>query len=202
MVCELAVLNRADGSAKWTQENTSVMAAVYGPRQAMQRKEDAEQAVIEVVFKPRSGIQGNKEKEYELIIRGALEALVQRGLFPRTSIMVVLQVVADGGSLLSVALNAACAALVDAGVPMSACFASVTCAVGAQQGELLVDPEENEEQAAQATVVCAFAVRYGLPADSSTAPPAQVDEGALIMHTWPGKGAAGTGAGAAGSDAA
>jgi ribonuclease PH len=57
-VCELAVLNRADGSAKWTQENTSVVAAVYGPRQAMQRKEDAEQAVVEVVFKPRSGIQG------------------------------------------------------------------------------------------------------------------------------------------------
>jgi ribonuclease PH len=36
---------------------------------------------------------GNKEKEYEMIIREALEALIQKGLFPRTSIMVVLQVI-------------------------------------------------------------------------------------------------------------
>jgi exosome complex component RRP46 len=58
MVCELAVLGRADGSAKWTQGGSSVLAAVYGPRQALPRKEDAERAVVEVVFKPRSGIQG------------------------------------------------------------------------------------------------------------------------------------------------
>lgn len=35
---------------------------------------------------------GNKEREYESVIRGALEPLIQRGQFPRTSIMVVLQV--------------------------------------------------------------------------------------------------------------
>lgn len=57
-MCELSLLTRADGSAKWTQEGTCVVAAVYGPRQAQQRKEDAEKAVIEVVFKPRSGLQG------------------------------------------------------------------------------------------------------------------------------------------------
>lgn len=35
-----------------------MLAAVYGPRQARLQKEDAEKAVVEVVFKPRSGFQG------------------------------------------------------------------------------------------------------------------------------------------------
>lgn len=62
LACERGLLNRADGSAKWTQDQSSVLAAVYGPRQAQLRKEDAEQAVIEVVFKPRSGFQGERSR--------------------------------------------------------------------------------------------------------------------------------------------
>lgn len=58
LVCERSLLNRADGSARWAQDGSSVLAAVYGPRQAQQRKEDAEKAIIEVVFKPRSGLAG------------------------------------------------------------------------------------------------------------------------------------------------
>jgi hypothetical protein len=58
ITCERGTLHRADGSARWTQDSSSVLAAVYGPRQVQIRKEDAEQAVVEVVFKPRSGFQG------------------------------------------------------------------------------------------------------------------------------------------------
>ena len=58
LACERGLLNRADGSAKWTQDSSSVLAAVYGPRQAQLKNEDAEHAVVEVVFKPRSGFQG------------------------------------------------------------------------------------------------------------------------------------------------
>jgi exosome complex component RRP46 len=61
--CDRGSLHRADGSATWTHDTsgvgcTKVMAAVYGPRQAQARNEDAEKAVVEVVFKPRSGLQG------------------------------------------------------------------------------------------------------------------------------------------------
>lgn len=52
------MLERADGSAKWVQEGTAVLAAVHGPTQAGQRKEDAERAVIQVLFKPRNGVPG------------------------------------------------------------------------------------------------------------------------------------------------
>jgi exosome complex component RRP46 len=60
LVCELSLLNRPDGSAKWSQDGSSIAAAVYGPRLAPPRKEDAEKAVVEVVYKPRAGIQGEE----------------------------------------------------------------------------------------------------------------------------------------------
>ena len=60
ITCERGALHRADGSARWTQDSSSVLAAVYGPRQVQIRKEDAERAVVEVVFKPRSGFQGER----------------------------------------------------------------------------------------------------------------------------------------------
>lgn len=51
-------MERADGSAKWVQDGTAVLAAVHGPTQAGARKEDAERAIIQVLFKPRNGIPG------------------------------------------------------------------------------------------------------------------------------------------------
>ncbi|KAF5843055.1 ribosomal protein S5 domain 2-type protein [Dunaliella salina] len=92
LVSELSLLNRSDGSAKWSQDGSSVVAAVHGPRLANPRREDAEKAIVEVVFKPRAGIQGHREREMEHIIRRTLEGIIILGMHPRTSIMVVLQV--------------------------------------------------------------------------------------------------------------
>lgn len=47
---------------------------------------------------------------------------MQAALHPRTSIQVVLQVLQDDGALLSASLNATCAALLDAGIPMATMF--------------------------------------------------------------------------------
>ena len=65
---------------------------------------------------------GHRERDYEHVIRRTLEGVIQLGLHPRTSITVVLQVDQEEGALLSCAINAACAALVDAGVPMTTMF--------------------------------------------------------------------------------
>lgn len=48
------------------------------------------------------------------------------------------QVIHDDGSLLSCAINAACAALVDAGIPMTGLLTSVTIAL-AKRGDGAVD---------------------------------------------------------------
>eukprot|EP00199_Chlamydomonas_sp_CCMP681_P005792 CAMPEP_0119105614 /NCGR_PEP_ID=MMETSP1180-20130426/3528_1 /TAXON_ID=3052 ORGANISM="Chlamydomonas cf sp, Strain CCMP681" /NCGR_SAMPLE_ID=MMETSP1180 /ASSEMBLY_ACC=CAM_ASM_000741 /LENGTH=262 /DNA_ID=CAMNT_0007090709 /DNA_START=32 /DNA_END=820 /DNA_ORIENTATION=- len=202
LALELSSLARADGSARWTQDSngTSVIAAVYGPRQAAQRKENAEQAVIEIVMKPRSGMAGSREREYEAIIRQTLEGVVLTAQHPRTSIMVVLQVAADRGSLLSCALNAACAALVDAGVPMRRMLASVSCVMRNDGPGLLLDPDDAEQLAARQLVVMTFAHQYKPDSqpeqqqgDGSTTQPcngkviATLDEGALACHTVAGQ---------------
>jgi hypothetical protein len=58
LYCERGVIQAADGSALWKQDASSVLAAVYGPKQASLRKEDAERAVVEVIFKGASGNSG------------------------------------------------------------------------------------------------------------------------------------------------
>ena len=55
------MLTRSDGSARWAQDGVVVLAAVLGPRQAGAKKEDAERAIVEVVFKGRSGLQGEAQ---------------------------------------------------------------------------------------------------------------------------------------------
>ena len=58
LVCERGVLHRADGSARWAQGGTSVLASVYGPQSTLARKEDPEKAVVEVSFYPCAGSVG------------------------------------------------------------------------------------------------------------------------------------------------
>lgn len=53
-MCEQGVLQRADGSARWTQGGTVVLCSVFGPRMTLSRKEDPERAVVQVVWRPRA----------------------------------------------------------------------------------------------------------------------------------------------------
>lgn len=138
---------------------------------------------MEVVFKPRSGLQSQKDRQLEHEIRGILEGVIPLGMHPRTSIMVVVQVLQEDGSLLSCALNAACAAMVDAGVPMSSMFGSVTCALAAAGGGLLLDPDGLEEQASKAVFSFTFPHHFDLAAGSEQAQPL-VAAGALGTHCW------------------
>ncbi|XP_008853229.1 exosome complex component RRP46 isoform X3 [Nannospalax galili] len=102
-----------------------------------------------------SFLQGVAEKSQERLIRNTCEAVVLGALHPRTSITVVLQVVSDAGSLLACCLNAACMALVDAGVPMRALFCGVTCALDSD-GNLLLDPTAKQEKKARAVLTFAL----------------------------------------------
>jgi len=62
------------------------------------------------------------ERQYEHTIRKTVEGVLQAAQHPRTVVSITLQVVSDDGALLACALNAACAALVDAAVPMTSIF--------------------------------------------------------------------------------
>ncbi|XP_052569998.1 exosome complex component RRP46 isoform X2 [Peromyscus californicus insignis] len=102
-----------------------------------------------------SFLQGVAEKSREQLIRNTCEAVVLGALHPRTSVTVVLQVVNDAGSLLACCLNAACMALVDAGVPMRALFCGVSCALDSD-GNLVLDPTTKQEKEARAILTFAL----------------------------------------------
>ncbi|KAL3566275.1 hypothetical protein D5086_031690 [Populus alba] len=57
----------------------------------------------------------------------------------------LLQVVNDDGALLVCAINAACAALVDAGIPMKHLAVAICCCL-AEGGYVILDPTKLEEQ--------------------------------------------------------
>uniref|UniRef100_A0A8J8Y0J7 Exosome complex component RRP46 n=1 Tax=Callithrix jacchus TaxID=9483 RepID=A0A8J8Y0J7_CALJA len=156
--CEQNLLSRPDGSASFLQGDTSVLAGVYGPAEVKVSKEIFNKATLEVILRPKIGLPGVAEKSRERLIRNTCEAVVLGTLHPRTSITVVLQVVSDAGSgaqLLACCLNAACMALVDAGVPMRALFCGVTCALDSD-GTLVLDPTSKREKEARAVLTFAL----------------------------------------------
>ncbi|XP_049758255.1 exosome complex component RRP46 isoform X1 [Elephas maximus indicus] len=153
--CEQNLLSRPDGSASFLQGDTSVLAGVYGPAEVKISKEIFNKATLEVLLRPKTGLPGVAEKSRERLIRNTCEAVVLGALHPRTSITVVLQVISDAGSLLACCLNAACMALVDAGVPMRALFCGVTCALDAD-GNLVLDPTVKQEKEARAILTFAL----------------------------------------------
>jgi ribonuclease PH len=87
----------------------------------------------------------SKEKEYEQIIRQTFSPAILLENFPRAVISIVVQVVEDNGSVLSVAINAVSLALLDAGIPMLSVVTSATCAVF-PDGTLVLDPSSPEEE--------------------------------------------------------
>lgn len=93
LAVEQGILNRADGSARFIQGNTCVLAAVYGPAPAKSaRMEKAEGATVEVNFKAESGIASPADAERELLLRRSLEEVILRSRYPRSVVSVVVQV--------------------------------------------------------------------------------------------------------------
>ncbi|XP_032063017.1 exosome complex component RRP46 [Aythya fuligula] len=153
--CEQGLLSRPDGSAAFVQGDTSVLAGLYGPAEVRGSKESPERATLEVLLRPKVGLPGVGERSREQLLRQTCEAVVLGALHPRTAITLVLQVLSDAGSLLSCCLNAACMGLLDAGLPLSALFCGVTCALDAQ-GAIVLDPTTRQEQEARAVLTFAI----------------------------------------------
>jgi len=173
-LCELGPLNRADGSARFAQGRTSVLAAVYGPgAPRFSRKERIEGAAIEVTIHPHKGAGTSSDKEKEGVVKALLEAAILLDRFPRTMIHVICQVCEDDGGLLACLMNAAVLAVINAGIDMkyvplavSMVFASPpSSAAGAPASTplpsssttyLLLDPLQEEEKEGAAVVTVAI----------------------------------------------
>lgn len=155
LACSHNVLNRAHGSASWSQGETKVLAAVYGPKAGTKKNENPEKACIEVIWKPKTGQIGKPEKEYEMILKRTLQSICILTVNPNTTTSLIVQVVNDDGSLLPCAVNAACAALVDAGIPLKHLSVSICCCL-AESGYVILDPTKLEEQKMKAFAYLVF----------------------------------------------
>ena len=68
----LSPLHRADGSATYSQNGYSVIAAVNGPIEVQRRDELPEEATVDVAVKPAAGVGG----EYQLVVEWSIHLLM------------------------------------------------------------------------------------------------------------------------------
>ncbi len=111
----LSPLHRADGSAIFTSNGYSVVAAVNGPIEVQRRDELPEEAAIDVAIRPAAGVGGKdrcesnqdpssklltsvtgiRERHLESILQSTLRHVILVSAHPRTLIQVTLQIVSS-----------------------------------------------------------------------------------------------------------
>ncbi|GAB1602935.1 exosome complex component RRP46-like [Argonauta hians] len=155
MSCELSLLSRPDGSASLSCGDTSVMASVYGPAEVKIAKEQINQATLEIIYKPKSGIANCAEKLKENLICSTCETTILACLHPRSSISITIQELQNSGSLLACAINTVCLSLLDASVNMKFLMAAVYC-VFTENNQLILDPTIKEETSAPISMMFVF----------------------------------------------
>jgi len=165
---EVGVLSNADGSALVEYGGTRVIAAVYGPREAVPRHIALpDRAVLRCRYhmapfsteERKTPAPTRREVELSKVIREALESVVLTELFPRTVIDVYMEVLQSDGGTRTAAITAASLALADAGVAMRDLVAGV--AVGKVDGVLVLDIDEIEDNYAEADMPVAMAPSLG-----------------------------------------
>lgn len=145
--CELGQFSRSDGSAVFEMGNTKVIASVYGPVQCPRRSDSlhdrcvvmCEYTVASFATSERKRHQkgDRRTKESSLLIKQTFEAAILTNLYPRSQISIYLQVICDDGGAQAAAINAACLALVNAGIPMKEMVTA--CSVGFVDSTPLLD---------------------------------------------------------------
>ncbi len=143
---EVGVLKKPVGSAIVEMGKTKVIAAVYGPKEAVPKHTALpDRALLRVAYRMASFSVDERKKpqpsrrEIELskVIKEALEPALFLDYFPRTIIEVYIMVLQADGGTRTASINAASLALADAGIPMKGLVSSV--AVGFIGEQIVVD---------------------------------------------------------------
>ncbi len=165
---EVGVLENADGSAYVEYGGTRVVAAVYGPKEALPKHMALpDRAILRVRYhmapfstaERKTPALTRREIELSKVIREALEPIVLTELYPRAMIDVFMEVIQSDGGTRTAAITAASLALADAGVPVRDLVAGV--AVGKVDGVLVLDIDEVEDYYAEADMPVAAAPSIG-----------------------------------------
>ncbi|XP_053991098.1 uncharacterized protein LOC128883112 [Hylaeus volcanicus] len=118
--CEIQPLCNAHGSARFQMGFTSVLGAVYGPREGhtVDSRGTTPQASLTVLFRPASSKISAKYKYLQVCLYNTLKSIIELKTCLDCTITVVIQPEVDDGGLLSCSINAAIAALIHAQIPL------------------------------------------------------------------------------------
>ena len=162
------VLKNANGSAYIEFGANKILAGVYGPRDIHPKHlADNDTGVLRCRYhmqpfsvpERKNPAPSRREIEISKVIKEALKPAVILEDFPRTAIDVYLEILqADGGSRCA-ALDAATVALVDAGIPMRDLVSA--CAAGKVEDTIVLDVNNEEDQAGQADMPVALMPNLG-----------------------------------------
>ena len=163
---EAGVLHRADGSCYLEWGGNKILAAVYGPREALPKHtQNPLKAVVNARYnmaafsveeRKRPG-PDRRSVEISKVISEALEKVILTDKFPRASIDVNIEVLDAEAGTRCAGLTAAAVALVDAGIPMR--DIPVACAAGKIDGRVVLDLGKEEDNLGEADLPVAISPR-------------------------------------------
>ncbi len=154
---QVGVLGNAEGSAYLEWGQNKVIAAVYGPREALPKHtQNPYKANINFKYRMASFSvpdrknprPGRRDIEISKVCGEALERAVFVERFPNTAIEVLVQILDSNAGSRVAGLTAASLALADAGIPMRDLV--VATGVGKAYGEIVLDLNKDEEDAPDA----------------------------------------------------
>ena len=165
---EAGVLHRAEGSCYLEWGGNKVIAAVYGPREAIPRHTQNplraivnaryNMAAFSVEDRKRPG-PDRRSREISKVISEALENVILLERFPRASIDVNIEVLDAEAGTRCAGLTAAAVALADAGIPMR--DIPVACAAGKIENQVVLDLGKEEDNFGAADLPVAISPRTG-----------------------------------------
>jgi len=163
---EVGVLHRAEGSCYLEWGGNKVIAAVYGPREAIPRHtQNPLRAIINARYnmaafsvedRKRPG-PDRRSREISKVISEALAKIVLTERFPRASIDVNIEVLEAEAGTRCAGLTAAGVALADAGIPMR--DIPVACAAGKIENQVVLDLGKDEDNHGDADLPIAISPR-------------------------------------------
>jgi len=165
---EVGVLHRAEGSCYLEWGGNKVIAAIYGPREAIPRHtQNPLRAIVNAKYnmaafsvdeRKRPG-PDRRSREISKVISEALENVIQLEKYPRASIDVNIEVLDAEAGTRCAGLTAAAVALVDAGIPMK--DIPVACAAGKIEDQVVLDLGKDEDNYGSADLPVAISPRTG-----------------------------------------
>jgi len=165
---EAGVLHRADGSCYLEWGGNKVIAAVYGPREAIPRHtQNPLRAIVNAKYNMAAFSVGDRKRpgpdrrsrEISKVISEALEKVILTEQFPRSAVEVAIEVLDAEAGTRTAGLTAAGVALADAGIPMK--DIPVGCAAGKIAGTVVLDLGKEEDNYGDADLPIAISPRTG-----------------------------------------